>query len=204
VGIGIYGNLKVAADSSDPTRLLKFDNGSHTGAVDCGGKNLREEIQIGCTTPVQTNPGEACPNVTTPVNCLPIMTGTKRGQEFQGMNSRWAPNGSCVPNNWSSYPNIPQNDPRVVPLVITLYGAFAGSGSGYVPVMNFAAFYVTGWSKADNSCKGINEAEPAAASGDVADIWGHFITYVGDLGRSTGTTQCTFSGLTPCIPMLTY
>jgi hypothetical protein len=203
VGVGVLGNLKVAAAANDPTKLLKFNNGSHTGAVDCGGQNLRDMIQFGCTTSVQPNPGEACPNTTLPADCLPIMTGTKRGQEFQGMNNRWAPNGTCLPNNWGSFPNIPQNDPRVVPLIITLSGAFAGSGSGDVPVMDFAAFYITGWSKADNACNGINEAEPASAKGDVADIWGHFITYVGDLGTSTGTVTCDFTGLTPCIPMLT-
>jgi hypothetical protein len=142
--------------------------------------------------------------VTLPVNCLPLRTGAKVGQARQGMDDRFMPTGVCPPNNWtgtSGLPNIPQNDPRAVPLIITLYGAFAGSGSGYVPVIEFATFYVTGWDSQSSACDGISEAPPAGAGNGT--IWGHFITYVGDLGNSTGTNPCTFGGLSPCITQLT-
>jgi hypothetical protein len=206
VGIGVQGNLKVAADSSDPTKLIRFGNSSsHTGAVDCGPGTLRQQITQGCSVAVQINPGEACPNATNPVDCLPIITGTKRGQEDQGMNDRWVVNGVCPANNWptaSGQPiNIPEGDPRVTPLIVTLYGAFAGSGSGYVPVTNFAAFYVTGWDGADRACNGINETAPSGATNGT--IWGHFIKYVGDLGNSTPGGTCNFSAIAPCITVLT-
>jgi hypothetical protein len=206
VGIGVFGNLKVAADSNDPTKLLKFGNASsHTGAVDCATGNLRDQIANGCTVPVQVNTGEACPNATTPVDCLPLIPGTKRGQEKDGMNTRWVINGVCSPNNWPATPgapiNIPAGDPRAVPLIITLYGAFAGSGSGYVPVTGFATFYVTGWDQASNACNGINQAAPPGATNGT--IWGHFITYVGDLGSSLPGGRCDFTSLTPCIPVMT-
>jgi hypothetical protein len=205
VGIGVFGNLKVAAGTSDPTTILKFIGGSHTGAINCGGTTLRDDIVNGCTTPVQRNSGEACPNATVPVDCLPIRTGEKVGQERQGMNDRFAPGGVCSANNWSLYPNIPSGDPRVVPVIITLYGAFAGSGNTYVPVTDFATFYITGWDGAPNSasCSTNNEAAPPGAGNGT--IWGHFITYVGDLGSSTGGNPCDFAAKSssPCIPVLT-
>jgi hypothetical protein len=209
VGIGVLGNLKVAGDSSDPTKLLRFGlNTSHTGAVDCGPGNLRQQIAQGCSVQVQINNGEACPNATNPVDCLPVITGTKRGQEDQGMNDRWVVNGRCPDNNWpptiNGVPqpvNIPAGDPRVTPLIVTLYGAFSGSGNGYVPVTDFAAFYVTGWDGADRACNGINETAPAGATNGT--IWGHFIKYVGDLGSSTPGQTCNFSALSPCITVLT-
>jgi hypothetical protein len=206
VGIGVFGNLKVAADSNDPTKLLKFGNASsHTGAVDCASGNLRDQIANGCTVPVQVNTGEACPNATTPVDCLPLITGVKRGQEAAGMNDRWVINGVCAPNHWPTTPGQPINilagDPRAVPLIITLYGAFAGSGSGYVPVTGFATFYVTGWDQDSPACNGINQAAPPGATNGT--IWGHFIKYVGDLGSSLPGGRCDFSSLTPCIPVMT-
>jgi len=206
VGIGIQGNLKVASDSSDLTKLIRFGNdASHTGAVDCGPGTLRQQITQGCSVAVQINNGEACPNATTPVDCLPIITGVKRGQEDQGMNDRWVPNNVCPANNWPTTPgqpiNIPAGDPRVTPLIVTLYNAFTGSGSGYIPVTDFATFYVTGWDGADRACNGINEPDPPGATNGT--IWGHFIKYVGDLGNSLPGDTCNFSAISPCITVLT-
>lgn len=204
VGVGIIGDLRVAADTTDPTQVLKFigSNGSHSGAIQCGGATLRDDIVNGCTTPVQRNSGEACPNATTPVDCVPIRTGQKVGQARQGMNDRFVPSGVCPSNNWSQYPNIPSGDPRVVPLIVTLSDAFGGSGSGSVPVTDFAAFYITGWDGASAACNGINQSAPTGAGNGT--IWGHFIEYVGDLGNSTGGSPCTFTAsLSPCIPVLT-
>ena len=204
-GIGVLGNLKVAADTTDPIKLLKFIGGSHTGAVQCGwgtgADALRDAIQYGCKTPVQRNPGEACPGTLTPVDCLPVETGGKVGPTRQGMNARFEPNGVCQPNHWADYPALDPGDPRIVPLIITLYGAFSGSGGGYVPVTDFAVFYVTGWDGA-TGCADNDPAPPGAGNGT---IWGHFITYAGDLGNSTGGSGCTFNNnqLSPCIAVLT-
>jgi hypothetical protein len=205
-GIGVLGNLKVAADASDPIRLLKFNSGSHTGAIQCGwgtgADALRDAIQYGCKTPVQRNPGEACPGTLTPVDCLPVETGGKVGPTRQGMQARFEPNGVCQPNHWADYftGGLQPGDPRIVPLIITLYGAFAGSGGGYVPVTDFGVFYVTGFD-GDSGCTGDDPAPPGAGNGT---IWGHFISYAGDLGSSTGGSGCTFnSQLSPCIAVLT-
>ena len=204
VGVGTLGNLRVAADTTDPTQILKFigSNGSHSGAINCGGTNLYADIVGGCTNAYKRNTGESCPNTTIPADCALIRTGQKVGQVRQGMNDRFVPSSVCPANNWSLYPNIPSGDPRAVPVIITLSDAFDGSGSGYVPVTDFASFYVTGWDGDSAVCSGINEAAPAGAGNGT--IWGHFITYVGDLGSSTGGSTCTFTAsLSPCIPVLT-
>lgn len=121
------------------------------------------------------------------------------------MDARWVFNGVCSPNNWPTTPNTTftpdEGDPRVTPLIITLYGAFSGSGNGYVPVIDFATFYVTGWDGADRACDGINEAAPPGATNGT--IWGHFIHYVGNLGNSLPGSTCNFSAISPCITVLT-
>src|SRR5207248_8613911 len=156
----------------------------------------------GLPTPYHRHPRDSRPNTTIPAYCSLIRTGQKFGQVRQLMNDRFVPSSVCPANNWSLYPNIPSGDPRAVPVIITLSDAFDGSGSGYVPVTDFASFYVTGWDGDSAVCSGINEAAPAGAGNGT--IWGHFITYVGDLGSSTGGSTCTFTAsLSPCIPVLT-
>lgn len=205
VGVGVLGSLQVAANTSDPTVLLKFINGSRNGPIACGGSTLRDDIINGCTTPVNRNPGEACPNTTTPADCVPLRTGGKVGQVRDGMNTRFAPGDVCSANNWSLYPNIPVGDPRVVPLIITLEDAFSGSGSGSIPVTDFGVFYITGWDGGPNSTSCNSNNEPAPPGAGNGTVWGHFIVYAGDLGTSTGSGTCSFAlgSLSPCIPVLT-
>ena len=66
-----------------------------------------------------------------------------------------------------------------------------------MPVTNFAAFYVTGWtgSKCANN-------EPAPGDVKKGAIWGHFIKYVAPDPFSGGTEDCDPDGITPCIPVL--
>jgi hypothetical protein len=81
--------------------------------------------------------------------------------------------------------------------MITDFSALGGSGTTDVPVTNFAAFYITGWT--DSTC-GNNQAPP----GDVKKgaIWGHFIKYVAPDPNSGGTDTCDPLAITPCIPVL--
>jgi hypothetical protein len=127
------------------------------------------------------------------------------------MNDRFAPGNVCYANNWANYKTgtgILSGDPRAIPMIITLTGAFAGSGGGALPVVDFATFYLTGWEGSPNtsSCTDPvtgNEAPPTGAG--QGTLWGHFIEYVGDLGASTAGAPCDFSAssLSPCIPVMT-
>ncbi len=205
VGVGLIGNLKDASTLYDPTKVLKFFQTSSTGAVDCGNGNLEQQIEQGCAANVQLNTGENCPNSTTPVDCLPTFQGQATGQVKHGMDQRFG----CTVNNWipanvvppSTLPTIPDGDPRLVVVLITLYGEFTVSGRHSVPLTDYAAFYVTGWS--GSSCS-YNEAAPAGADSQ-SSIWGHFVKYVGTFSSSTGGAACDFfaSSLTPCITVMT-
>ena len=208
--IGVQGNLANATTGSEPATVLRFASGaaSNSGALDCdAGVTSRDEIHFGCKTPYQLNPGQPCSIVTSPADCVPVQTGNFTGPLQQGMNLRFA---GCPANHWvsgSTVPDIPQGDPRAIPMIVTSFGAFANNGSGSVPVVNFAMFYVTGWDQGGGGPCGTtgapaNEAFPGSGSSN-GDIWGHFMKYVGALPGSTGGGTCDFSSFSPCIPVLT-
>jgi hypothetical protein len=210
VAAGLLGNLQNAATGSEPAVVLRFASGaaSNSGALDCdAGVTSRDEIHYGCQTPYQLNPGQACPNTASPANCVPVQTGNFTGPLQQGMNARFA---GCPVNRWvsgSTLPDIPAGDPRAIPMIITTYGAFSNNGSGYVPVVNFGMFYVTGWDQGSSgpcASTGPPANEPFPGSGSSGgDIWGHFMKYVGALPGSSGSGTCDFSAFSPCTPMLT-
>jgi hypothetical protein len=214
VAIGIGGNLANASDASDPTVILRFASGaaSNSGALDCDAAyNSQHEIQYGCETPYQLNTGQACPNSTSPANCVPTQTGNFTGQLRSGMNARFA---GCPENHWvtpagGGLPTIQDGDPRLIPLIITSYGAFAKNGTTSVPVLNFGAFYVTGWDQGGGGpCPETgppgNEPFPGTGSSN-GDVWGHFYKYVGNFGgNTTGGTTCDFAAFGLCTVTLVY
>ena len=92
------------------------------------------------------------PNDTEPWNCVAVETGGKTNQVPAGMNQRILGDEkakTCTrPNQWPavlSDPLLLESDPRLMPMFITPFGSFDGSGNGTVPVQNFAYFYITGW-----------------------------------------------------------
>ena len=195
--------------ATDPPILLRFvsgsGNASQTYAIDCGGGNLRTMIENGCVDQYQPNPADVCPDPAnpTPPDCAAVQTGAATGQIQQGMNTRFAPNNQCLPNNYPvTAAQVAQTgDQRAVTLIITDFSAFSGSGGSSasdVPVVTFATFYVTGWDGAVSSCNGINEPAPPqdAGPGNGANIWGHFIADI-NLGAVPNGHVCQ-PGVTPC------
>ena len=178
--------------------MLRLTGGSRTSAVACdgpGAAEFRSSIINGCQTPYQLNGAGFCPDPTPPAgpaDCVPLKTGTTAGPTLQGLDARFA---ACPPNNWPGYDAA--NDPRVVRLLITDFSSLGGSGSTDVPVTNFAAFYITGWT--GSKCAN-NEPPP----GDVSKgaIWGHFIKYIEPDPNSTGDETCDPMVVTPCVPVL--
>jgi hypothetical protein len=215
VAIGIGGNLANASAGNDPTVILRFASGaaSNSGALDCDSAyNSDHEIQYGCETPYQLNTGQACPNSTTPANCIPTQTGNFTGQLRSGMNARFA---GCPINHWvppagGGLPTIESGDPRLIPLIITAYGAFAKNGNTQVPVQNFGAFYVTGWDQGNGNVpcteNGPPGNEPFPGTGSSSgDVWGHFYKYIGNFpGSTTGGITCDFAAFGLCTVVLTY
>jgi hypothetical protein len=213
VAIGLGGNLANASSASDPTVILRFASGaaSNSGGLDCDtAYNSDHELHYGCETPYTLNPGVPCAG-NTPPYCIPVQTGNYTGPLRSGLNARFA---GCPANNWvapagGGLPTIQDGDPRLIPLIITSYGAFAHNGNTNVPVVNFGAFYITGWDQGPGggpcATTGAPANEPFPGTGSSSgDVWGHFYKYVGSLPGGTGDTDCDFSAFGLCTVQLTY
>jgi hypothetical protein len=216
--VAIKGSLQANATSvNDPVVHLKVTGGtSLTQALDCDPNvsNLRDELGYGCQPLYVKNTGQACPAAnatlwsdpsTQPWNCVRVSTGNAAGQVNQGMLIRTQDGGTtCVnQNNWSSFPNLPAGDPRIVPVFLVPFGAFGGSGSNnVVPVTGFATFYVTGWSQGNGGQQG-DPCPGADAVDGGGEITGHFIKYVESINTGGGGPTCDFNALGTCVAVLT-
>jgi hypothetical protein len=204
VRIGVKGNLENATDVDDPVVVLRVaGTGSQTQSVDCDpGKQLREELATGCSPTYAVNQGTACPESPVPAiaHCVPVETGAKIGHVASGLIDRvFNGSDSCAvaPNNWSSYPNLPAGDPRIIQVFLTPFGTFQGNGNASVPVIGFATFYLTGFN--GSPCQGQGE-DTVPGKGDIA---GHFIKYVDSLNPGSGTAPCDFASLGSCTAVMT-
>ncbi|HEX8779932.1 MAG TPA: pilus assembly protein TadG-related protein [Nocardioides sp.] len=207
VRIAIAGNLEVAQSVSDPLVELRVTGGSQNQSIDCDPNlpNLRDEIEQGCAPLYAINEGAPCPSTAPslwaspqPWDCVAVQTGGAVGQLEQGMRGRILGGASsCTsPNNWASFPNIPADDPRIVPVFVTPFGTFTGSGNEVVPVSKFATFYVTGWFS--SPCP---NDDPVPDRGYVV---GHFIKYIYVLNNGGGSGElCDFDAFGSCIAVLT-
>ena len=118
----------------------------------------------------------------------------------------WVQLACTAPNHWSNFPNLNPGDPRLLQVFLTPYGSFSGSGSGTVPVVDFAEFYVTGWTGQgqgfNNPCQG-NGDDPVP-NNDAGYIVGHFIKYVDTLNSGGGgPALCDFNSFGNCVAVLT-
>jgi hypothetical protein len=216
--IATKGSLQANATSvSDPVVHLKVTGGtSLTQALDCDPavSTLRDEIGYGCAPQYEKNTGQACPAAndpqwndpaTQPWNCTRVSTGNSAGQVNQGLRIRTQEgSNSCIhPNNWSSFPNLPAGDPRIVPVFLVPFGAFNGSGSNnVVPVTGFATFYITGWSQGNGGSQG-DPCPGADAVNGGGEITGHFIKYVDSVNTGGGGALCDFGAFGTCVAVLT-
>jgi hypothetical protein len=208
VRIGITGNLQEAQSVSDPPVLLRVTGGSQNQSIDCDPDlpNLRDEISQGCAPEYAINEGQPCPATAgdlwqpqpPPWYCVAIQTGGAIGQLEQGMRNRILGGAStCVsPNNWASFPDFQDGDPRIVPVFVTPFGTFNNSGNEVVPVTKFATFYVTGWF-----------SSPCATDDPVPDkgyVVGHFINYIYALNNGGGSGElCDLPAFGSCVAVLT-
>jgi hypothetical protein len=200
LSIAVTGSLKVQSEATDPVVELRV-TGSQNQSVDCDPAvaNLADEIEQGCGPAYKINPALSCPDynqlwsMPEPWPCVKTQTGGAVGQVERGMKERilGGANTCTAPINW---PNYDLDDPRIVPLIITPFGSFGGSGNDIVPVIDFAAFYVVGWNS--DPCPG---AHPVP-KGYIA---GHFVKYAEPNPHGAGDAVCNPDALTPCVPVLT-
>jgi hypothetical protein len=224
VTVGVVGSLQ--ANSSDPAApavALKVV-GSRTQAIDCEpGKNMRDELATGCSPTFAINHGTACQAYsyygslpqTAPWDCTITQTGGAVGQVDSGMLARTQGGStSCVnPINWKDVDgdgkvtipeDIPPGDPRILQVFVTPFGSFSGSGNAVIPILNFATFYVTGWSKNSSGVQGdpCPGASPIPTKGG-GYILGHFIKYVDTVSSGGGGAACDFNAFGTCVAVLT-
>jgi hypothetical protein len=203
VTIAVTGSLAVQSLVSDPVIKLRVV-GSQNQSIDCdpAKPNLRSEIAGGCEPFYRVNPSLSCPayndlwSQPQPWPCAKTQTGGSVGQVSQGLQDRILGGSSActAPNNWPTYS---PDDPRIVPLIITPFGSFSGTGNDIVPVIDFATFYVVAW--------GGPGGDPCPGSVPVANgfIAGHFIKYIPPNPTATGSTVCDRNAITPCVAVLT-
>jgi len=215
VKVTTQASLQVAHSVSDPLVTLRTGDQNQTQALDCDPSisNLKSEIATGCGPFYTKNTGTACPDKTTlwgsaqPWNCVVVSTGTQTNQVSAGLNTRILgadkPSTCSNPNRYASelVNGWDRNDPRIVNLLLVPYGSFTGTGSGTVPVIDFATFYITGWEGQGNGFSNPCSAtdDPAGAKGNIV---GHFISYSELDGTPSGVT-CDPNALTPCLGQLT-
>jgi len=200
VTIAVTGSLKVQSLATDPVVELRV-TGSQNQSIDCDPaiSNLRDEINEGCGPAYKINKTLSCPaynalwGLPEPWECVKTQTGGAVGQVEHGMKDRilGGSNSCTAPINW---PNYDPDDPRIVPLIITPFGTFSGSGNDIVPVIDFAAFYVVGWNS--DPCPGAH----AVPKGYIA---GHFIKYAEPNPKGAGESVCNPDLITPCVPVMT-
>ncbi|NUT55871.1 MAG: hypothetical protein HOQ03_07805 [Thermoleophilia bacterium] len=200
VSLALTGSLKVQSLATDPVIELRV-TGSQNQSIDCDPAipNLRDEIKGGCGPAYKLNKTLACPaynvlwTLPEPWECVKTQTGGAVGQVEQGLEDRILGGAkTCTaPINW---PNYSSKDPRIVPLIITPFGTFSGSGNDIVPVIDFAAFYVVGWN--GDPCPGAH----VVPKGYIA---GHFIKYAEPNPKGAGKNVCDPDLITPCVPVLT-
>ncbi len=123
---------------------------------------------------------------------------------------------TCTPNNWPDPPITPAkitdlvtnfgDDPRLVTLVVTEFGAFAGTGSTIIPIRYFAGFYITGKDVSAQSPRcavpgyeedlhpvyGDTYSTAKRQKLDDGDVWGYFVVRVEYGSGAIGHEDCDF------------
>ena len=200
------------------------------------------EIAHGCVTPYAENETLDCSDYSfgdLPPDPAPALDGatdcaqSKNGQVSslrQGISARFE--SPCTPNYWPDPPITPEKidalmenfdtDKRLVTLLVTEYGAFAGTGSTIVPIKYFAGFYITGWDYShqtpgcpdpDGPFMPLRGNDPHPIYGtayqlnkphlDDGDLWGYFVTPVIPAPAGSASDElCAFDELRICIAVL--
>jgi hypothetical protein len=200
VTVGTLG-LKNAESVAEP--FLKFP--VNTGINNCPtGSNFKQRLAQGCEGDYAVLPaGGTCATSGAKITCITLENGVKANDFAAGLNQRILgsekPSLCTSPNHWSTFPNLPKTDPRIVTIVLTPFG-FATEP---FPIEKFGTFYITGWEGSGNGftnpCEGHGD-DPAGS----AEMVGHFIKYINTTDSSGGgSTLCEPDAFGQCVAVLT-
>jgi hypothetical protein len=177
------------------------------GINNCAGSsNFKQRLARGCQGEYAILPeGGTCATTGTPITCIELESEGVKANDFSaGLNERILgsakPSTCTSPNHWSTFPNLPKGDPRIVTIVITPFGYEAEPK----PIETFATFYITGWKGSgagfENPCEG-NGDDPVTKKGEMV---GHFIKYINTTDiESGGTSLCEPDAFGQCVAVLT-
>jgi hypothetical protein len=233
IQLGVRGSLSLAA-IGDPAVSLRVDE-NQSQSLECdptegGSSGLENTIALGCKPTYTINSGHTCGSKnaeTAAANppakwpCVVIRAGTPPNSTPRGLNRRilcnpnFGQTGNCTangsattcthPNHW---PNFADDDPRKVGVFLTPFGTFTGSGTETVPVIGFAAFYITGYTGEGgvktpcDAVTGANKDEYSINPPPKGNISGHyFIDLSPNLGGA-GTDKCDFTTVSLCTAVL--
>ena len=224
VRIKTIGNLLLSKPTDAPIYLRVFKNvsASQDQTIDCDPdlKNLQDEIAQGCSPFYIKNPSLTCPDpnalwnlLPAPLPCAKTEQGAKVGpigqalsQRIFGKKSPTASDCSIGPVNWIRNqgflnPDDNADDKRALPLIVTPLGAFADTGQGVVPVIDFAYFYVTGYN--GDPCEGVDLNQDPVPGNRGAYVIGHFIKFFPLDDVVASDDKCDLTSITPCVAVLT-
>ena len=141
-------------------------------------------------------------------NCPPANIKNNSCNKYQCINPNYY--DPANPAKWALGTGTPS--PRVVFLFIVPYGAYRNTPSqGGLPVLNFAAFYITGWrgsgGAGTNPCEGTDPDGPGPAVPDESglqkgEISGYFVDYTFPDAPGDPHSICVIGQLRPCTPVL--
>jgi hypothetical protein len=232
VRLALTGRLELA-ETTDPPISLRVFGGSVNQSLDCNPDETQLDFEIsnGCQRPYGKNSGQACPNNVPdlwasppPWRCVALAPGANVNAPASGLNDRILckpPNsaGNCTQfgrptscTNWPKFPDWESRiDPRELPVFVVPFGAFDTSGSGTVPVIDFAFFYVTGWTSNgagwQNPCKN-DPVHPdvfvPGTENDSGSISGHWVRpAVPSGGGTAGNGDCDLTQIFACVAVMT-
>jgi hypothetical protein len=227
--VGIKGVLALDKATDPPRSMRVSGSGSQNQTLDCDpARGFVDEISYGCEPAYGINQGTSCTPPNKPLPSDPVETGTTADKPAPGVNVPFvgAPPGNpggckggpggydgkpktCPPagafghNNWPDYPS---GDPRVVPVFLVPFGTFQSSGNQLVPIISFAAFYVTGWASNGagfaNPCIGNGDQFVPGTDGDNGVISGHFVKNVIPNSGGAPSVTCDFNDIGECVAVL--
>ena len=224
IAVHFHDGLKPdTTTGATPTPVLR----SQGNTVSCSGQsNLAADIQGACGwyrayrfTAVPPLPADSgCPDAATaypnnslatnPSECADVRNGNGAnpnavGSALSQRINKPTPTADVTvcnaPNNWSSQPDFPTGDPRLVTL-FTIF-RWPSSNNGSLPVTGLAEFYVTGWK--GNGTSNTDPCGTDAVGLSNGDVVGHFVNAdILPAHGVVGNQACDFNSPTPCLAAL--
>jgi hypothetical protein len=212
--VDVAGSIADAAGFSDPLRQLRWE-GEQGVRIGCPppasptGSQYRETLEQGCPGNYAINTSNPeCKTKTGAYECITAgLPGKDVGPTTQGIDERIENDPGkkfYCSNEWQKNPNgglpeIKSDDSRIIEVFVIPYGSLDAEGrsllgNGEVPIQDFAAFYVTGFS--GDKCG----SDPSSGN---AEVVGHFIKYIKPVNTNGGGPRCNPNSLGECVAVLT-